>query len=80
MLNYIGPNSGEGIRIYYNGVQVAEDGTKSNASNPAGNGRIVIGRYYTGRDRNYASVQVDELVFFNQYLNVEEVRKLHNAI
>ena len=56
------------------------DRTKWNNSFTSGDGRIVVGRSYTKRDRDYASVQVDELVFFNQYLDIERVRKLYYAM
>ena len=31
VLNYIGPNNGEGIRVYYNGTEVYSDTDKSSA-------------------------------------------------
>ena len=80
MLNYIGPNTGEGIRVYYNGGGVGGDNTKWNRSPSAGDGRIVVGRYYTGRSQRYASVEVDELIFFNRYLSIEEIRMLYNVV
>ena len=78
LLNYIGPNNGQGIRIYYNGEQVASDTRKSNlySEHQPGNGRIVVGRYYTNKDQRYASVEIDELVFFNNSLNLEEIEYL----
>ena len=79
VLNYIGPNNGEGIKMFYNGAGAGGDSSKSIASLVAGDSRIVVGRHYTNRDSRYASVQVDELVFFNQYLSIEQIRKLQNA-
>ena len=78
MLNYIGPNNGQGIRMYHNGEQVASDTGKTGITNSAGDGRIVVGRYYTNADRDYATVQVDELIFFNQSLSVDEIRMLYD--
>ena len=76
VLNFMGPNHGEGIQIYYNGAQVASDRTKSSGSRPSGDGRIVVGRYYPDFELYYASVQVDELIFFNRYLIREEISVL----
>ena len=79
MLNYIRPNDGEGIRIYYNGQVVANDTTKNERPYSAGDGRIVVGRYYPDLDRNYASVQVDELIYFNAALTSDEVQSICNS-
>ena len=79
MLNYIGPNNGEGLRVFYNGTQVATDNTKSTALFTSGDRRIVVGRYYTGRRQRYASVEVDELMFFNHSLSIEQVNRLQNV-
>ena len=80
MLNYTGPKNDQGIRVYYNGGGLGNDKTKDTASLTSGDGRIVVGRHYTGRDQSYASVEIDELLFFNQYLSIEEIRKLNNAV
>ena len=76
MLNYIGPNNGQGIQIYYDGVEVDSDTVQDVQSCSAGDGRIVVGRQFTDRDRDYASVMVDELLFFNQTLTAEEISTL----
>ena len=80
MLNYIGPNNGEGIRGYINGEQVAIDTTKTPQSPLAGDGRIVIGRRFTDVDEKYASVQVDELIFFNKSLKTAEIDAIFNLM
>ena len=79
VMNYLGPTSGQGIRIYYNGNEVASDTTKTTYSYSPGDGRIVVGRRHTDRNQNYASVQVDELIFFNQALSDNEVQLIYNA-
>ena len=79
MLNYIGPNNGEGIRIFYDGAEVASDTDKTTLSHPPGFGSVVVGRAYTNRDDSYASVQVDELIFFNQKLTSAEVQSIYNS-
>ena len=73
---YIGPNDGEGITLYMDGEEVASDMEKYIASYSAGEGSIVVGRYYTDQDRNYASVMVDELIFFNHSLTLEKIKAL----
>ena len=65
VLNYIGPNNSEGIRIFYDGVEVASDTTNITTTHSAGDGRIVVGRGYTDNDERYSSVQIDELIFFS---------------
>ena len=79
MLNYLGSNHGKGIRVFYNGNQVASDTTSWGYIRHAPNGRIVIGRVYTDYSIYYSSVQVDELAFFNQALSNEEISALHNV-
>ena len=76
MLNYIRPNDGEGIIIYYNNRQVASDITKSGQSYGIGDNRVVVGRHYTDKDLDYVSVQVDELIFFNEALSDTDVEAL----
>ena len=41
-----------------------------------GDGKIVFGRVYTGSNMRYASVQMDELLFFNHVLTTVEILKL----
>ena len=77
VLNYLGPNDGDGIRIYYVGVEVASDTAKSTHGFGAGDGRIVVGRYRTNLNSHYGNVQVDELIFFNEALMRDDIRILH---
>ena len=79
VLNYIGRHNDEGIRIYYNGREVASDTRLAIKSRSAGDGRIVVGRHYTDRNQDYASVQVDELIFFNQALTQQQIDALAAA-
>ena len=79
VLNYIGPNNG--IRIYENGGLVASDFNKLivNRDYQTGNGRIVVGRKYTDSNQQYASVEIDELVYFNSYLTNGNIQSIYNA-
>ena len=78
-MNYIGPNDSQGTRLFIDGVQVASETTKFSESRSAGDGRIVLGRLLTNVDAFYGSVQVDELIFFNQALTSGEIDDLYNA-
>ena len=80
VLNYIGPNDGEGIRLYLDAVEVSNDTSKSLESRSAGDGRIVVGRLSTNSNGNYASVQVDELIYFNRALTTAEVQLIYNSL
>ena len=79
MLNFIGPNDEEGIRIYYNGQEVKRDTTKTSNFHTAGDGRIVVGRYRTDLDRDYASFMVDELIYFNVSLTSDDLQLIYNS-
>ena len=76
VLNYIGPD--DGIRIYYNGTEEDRDTTKTTGFGPysAGDGRIVVGRWFTDKDEKYPSLQVDEMIFFNRHLSSDEIASL----
>ena len=76
VLNYIGPNYGEGTRIYYNGQEVDSDRAKGGTSYAMVDGRIVVGRRFTNVDEDYASITIDELIFFNRFLKVDEIETL----
>ena len=76
VLNYFNFSDDEGITVYFNGRKVASDTSKADGSQSPGDGRIVVGRKYTDRNQDYASVQVDELIFFNNSLTLEEIETL----
>ena len=78
VMNYIGPNDGEGIKLFLDGTEVASDRNLYKYSEPgsAGDGRIVLGRPFTNKDQNYTSVQVDEITYFNSSLSNGEIQLL----
>ena len=80
MLNYRGPEDGEGIRVYYDGVQTGSDRTPSTGNPNTGDGRVVLGRYYTNRDYYYANVELEELLFFNESLSEGQIMQLKNLV
>ena len=51
VLNFHGPNNGEGIAIFFNGAAVARDASKFTVRYSSGYGRIVVGRFYTNTDQ-----------------------------
>ena len=65
VLNYIGPNNGQGIRIYHDGLQVGSDDTKT------------VG---TEDDSIYASVDMDELLFFSEVLCDHQIMNIINMV
>ena len=79
VLNYLGPNNGEGISMFYDGTQVASDTTKL-WSFSGGDGRIVVGRINTNKDNKYASAEIDELIYFNSSLSTEEIALLSEIV
>ena len=77
VLNYIGPADGQGITIYKDGILQGSDTSKGGPSYPPGDGRVVVGRWFTDRDRDYASVEVDELTFWNRALTLQEIQAIY---
>ena len=80
VLNYIGPNEFEGIRMFINGQEVEGTATKSGEPNSPGDGRIVVGRSYTDHDYYYGSMQVDEVIYFNKALSRDQISDLHLSV
>ena len=78
VINYIGPADGQGITIYTNGVLDGSDTEKYKYSWSPGDGRVVIGRKFTDSDTAYASVEVDELTFWNRALTPQEIQAIYN--
>ena len=83
VFNYIGPEDGEGTRVYYNGRKVASSFEKVGYNTlgigiKEGDGRIAIERIYTGSSSTSGSHEVDELFLFNQALTDEEIERLNS--
>ena len=80
VFNYIGPDNGEGGTIYHDGVEELRKDYRNNHgyAYAAGSGVVVIGRPYPSSDEKYTSVMVDELMFFNRKLTLEEIENLYN--
>ena len=76
VFNFIGPAVTQGIRIYNDGEQVGGDTIVEHVAHTEGEGKIVFGRFFTDVDARYASVAMDELLFFNHALTAVEIFKL----
>ena len=78
VLNYIGPDSRQGIQIYLDGEHTKNDLelTITTYTRTLGDGKVVLGRRYTDQDKNYASVEIDELVFFDSNINMAQIQML----
>ena len=79
VLNYISLADGQGITIYRDGVLQGSGTSKGGTSQSysPGDGRVVIGRRWTDRDEWYASVEVDELTFWNRTLTLQEIQAIY---
>ena len=73
VINYIGPNDGQGITIYHDGRLLENDTTKFNNTYSPTNGEIAIGRVNFGGQLFYGLVEVDELLFYNRVLTDAEI-------
>ena len=78
VLNYIGPNNRQGIRLFEDGVRARSDSYLNSYNYTAGDGRVVVGKAYVDSAGYYASLEMDELIFFNKALMEAEVRELYN--
>ena len=80
IFNYLSTNEGDGIQIFYNGEEVGSNSNKQGGPLSTGNGRLVVGRRFTKSNQDYASVEIDELVFFNRALSNVEVESIYESI
>ena len=79
-LNHFGSKDGQGVRMYLDGIEVASDTTKLLHLSATGDGRIIAGKLRTDSNACYASVEVDELIFFNQSLTNDKVQSIYNSV
>ena len=79
VFNIIGPNDGEGFTIYHDG-KLALNVTSFYRRFHAFDGKIVIGNFFPDHDSqsNYASFEIDDLLFFNESLTEREIQMLTN--
>ena len=71
-MNYIGPNNGQGIRVYQDAELVANAATLYTQHTSPGDGEIAIGKLHIETPGDYGSVVV-EMVFFEENLGIDRV-------
>ena len=76
IFNYLGPEDGMGTRIYLDGTYSAGDSSIGGDVNSIGDSRLVFGRHNTALDKDYASIEIDELLLFNATLSEDEIKVL----
>ena len=78
VINFIGPNIGQGYIVYVDGIKHGCSGSGQFTPGVINNGRIAVGRQFIQNNKliAYTSFAVDELLFFNQTLNETEIRML----
>ena len=75
MFNFVGPNNGDGLVTHYNGEERSANGNRKTDSLRPGLGEIVIGEFYG----KYSYLMMDELLFFNRKLTLNEIQILYNV-
>ena len=79
VVNYCGPNNGEGFNTYFNGELAYSDTTVEEEASKPGDRRIVIGRSFTEVDNYYTSMAIDEMLMLNKILTEQEIKCLYGA-
>ena len=64
------------LSAYINTQEVLKDSTKVPKDTASGDGRIVLGRAFSEIDDFYTSMAVDEVVFYNEWLDPSEIDEL----
>ena len=80
VVNYIGPGGGatQGIFVYYNGESEGDDTSKVSLALQTGNGRVFVRQHMPEEDQDYAGVEVDELLVFNNNLDGDLINAIYN--
>ena len=81
MMNYAGPNEGDGVMVFFDRTEAANDTTINVIlRRTSTNRRVIVGRYYYDWDTRYSGIQVDELLLFNHTLNMEEIKQTQGSL
>ena len=78
LFNFIGTNDGQGIEVYYDGENVGMDTSRRPHGKSNGHRSIIVGASYSADSADYASVKLDELLFFNVALTETQIALLSN--
>ena len=65
------------FEVYVNAQKTLEDRTRRAKDSEPADGRIVLGRAYSGVDDHYTSMEVDEVEFFNEWLDPPVIQGLY---
>ena len=66
-----------GIKRYQDGSFIQEYNVDSSVSRIGGYGKMVVGRELTGVNDKYVSVEIDELIFWNEILPKQQIEALY---
>ena len=62
------------LAVYVDAQQTFGDRTRKRQDTAAGDGRVVLGRAYSGVDDFYTSMEVDDVGFYNEWVNPRDIR------
>ena len=57
-------------------LKMTLESAKTTHTRTLGDGKVVLGRRYTDQNKKYASVEIDELVFFNSKIDTTQIQML----
>ena len=77
MLNFI-REEGEKFQVFKDGALVSVHQSENIVGRSPEDGRLVLGRRYTHGDQDYATIDLDDLVFFNRKLTAQEVAQIYD--
>ena len=81
VVNYLGPNDGEGIYVYQDGVQTGNNTIpRTTATIPSGYGGVILGKLVRTLDWQYRTVAMDDLLFFNESLREGQITQLKDMV
>lgn len=75
---YLGRHEGEGIVMYIDGHEAGRDEDTMGGPNTPGDGVLVIGRFDPSSNTRYCSVEMDDLIFWNEALQEADIMNPYN--
>ena len=67
------------LLIYHDGILVGSDETGQETTMESGDGKMIIARHFTNSDKNYISMHLDELMMWNEALDLDEIHDLYKV-